>query len=228
MFDYNRGYAPDLELSGVMSLERLPKFSYWFFRSQREASEKSPLFESGAMVKIASYWTPRSGTRVRVFSNAEEVELVLNGRSVGRQKPVRDSMSDRLAHPPFEFDVEHFEPGLLEANGYMRGVPVATDRVETPGRPVAIAVTLDDAGVPAAANDLIFARAHVVDDRGRTVSTFNGAARFEASGGFAIVGDRDVPVEAGIGSALVRVVRPDRRGEIKVTSGSTLAGALGS
>jgi beta-galactosidase len=228
MFDYNRGYAPDLELSGVMSLERLPKFSYWFFRSQRDASEKSPLFESGAMVKIASYWTPTSSTKVRVFSNADEVELVLNGRSLGRRKPVRDSLSDRLAHPPFEFGVGHFEPGLLEARGYIGGVLVATDRVQTPGNPVAVAVTLDTAGVAAAADDLVFARALVVDNKGQTISTFNGTAHFEASGDFAIIGDRDVPIEAGIGSALVRVARPDPRGAITVTSGSALAGALGS
>ena len=226
MFDYNRGYAPDLELSGVMSLERLPKFSYWFFRSQRDASEKSPLFESGAMVKIASYWTAQSSTRVRLFSNADEVELILNGRNLGRRKPVRDSMSDRLAHPPFEFDVGHFEPGMLQANAYIRGVLVATDRVETPGKPVAATVTLDAAGIPAAADDLIFARVHIVDNQGRTISTFNGTAQFEANRDFAIVGDRDVPVEAGIGSALVRVARPNPRGTIKAKSGSTLAGAL--
>lgn len=226
MFDYNRGYAPDLELSGVMSLERLPKFSYWFFRSQRDASEKSPLFESGAMVKIASHWTEQSSTRVRLFSNADEVELILNGRSLGRRKPVRDSMSDRLAHPPFEFDVGHFEPGLLRANAYIGGVLVATDRVETPGKPVGATVSLDAAGIPAAVDDLVFARVHIVDDQGHTISTFNGTVHFEASGDFAIVGDRDVPIEAGIGSALVRVARPNPRGSIKATSGSTLAGDL--
>jgi beta-galactosidase len=226
MFDYNRGYAPDLELSGVMSLERLPKFSYFFFRSQRDASERSPLFDSGAMVKIASYWTPQSITKVRIFSNAEEVELILNGKNLGRRKPVRDGMSDRLAHPPFEFDVGRFEPGLLQANAYIAGALVASDRVETPGEPVALAVALDAACIPSAADDLIFARANIVDKQGRTISTFNGTAHFEAGGDFAIVGDRDVPIEAGIGSALVRVARANPRGSITATSGSALAGML--
>jgi beta-galactosidase len=226
MFDYNRGYAPDLELSGVMSLERLPKFSYWFFRSQRDASEKSPLFDSGAMVKIASYWTPQSSTNVRVFSNADEVELILNGRSLGRQQPVRDIMSGKLAHPPFEFAVAKFQPGLLQANAYVGGVLAATDRVETPSDPVAVSVSLDTSGIPAANSDLIFTRAHIVDRQGRTISAFNGSAQFEASGDFTIVGDRDVPVEGGIGSALVRVARANPGGAINVTSGPALAGKL--
>ena len=36
---YNLGYADDLETSGIMSLERVPKFSYFFFRSQRDPRE---------------------------------------------------------------------------------------------------------------------------------------------------------------------------------------------
>jgi len=226
MFDYNRGYAPDLELSGVMSLERLPKFSYFFFRSQRDASEKSALFDSGPMVKIASYWTPQSSTKVRVFSNADEIELLLNGRSLGRKKPERGPMSDLLAHPPFEFDVGAFEGGSLQARAYIDGRLVATDTVETPGKPAGIRLVLDDAAVRPVAGDLVFARAQVVDGRGRTIPTFNGAVRFEAGGDFAVVGDTEVPIEAGIGSALIRVARAKPRGTIGASSGNELSGRL--
>jgi beta-galactosidase len=87
MFDYNRGYSDDLEASGIMSIDRLPKFSYYFYQSQRDAAEKSDLYQSGPMVYIASWWNEQSPLNVRVFSNASEVELFLNGVSLGRQKP---------------------------------------------------------------------------------------------------------------------------------------------
>jgi beta-galactosidase len=70
---------------------RQPKFSSYFFQSQRPAEVPS-LF-------IASYWTKRpSPAKVVVFSNCDEVELRLNGRTLYRQKP--DSGPDsRLGDP---------------------------------------------------------------------------------------------------------------------------------
>jgi beta-galactosidase len=209
-----------------MSLERVPKFSYFFFRSQRDAGEKTALYGSGPMVKIASFWTAQSSPKIRVFSNADEVELLLNGRSLGRKQPARDRMSDRLAHPPFEFDAGKFEPGTLEARAYIRGRLAASDRVTTPGQPARITLALDDEGVPATASDLVFARAHVIDSAGNRIQSFNGTAHFEASGDFAIVGDTDVPIEAGVGSALVRVTRAQPRGSINVRLGNRLFGVL--
>jgi beta-galactosidase len=228
MFDYNRGYADDLETSGIMSLERLPKFSYFFFRSQRHPAEVSPLFDSGPMVKIASYWDARSSTALRVFSNAEEVELLLNGRSLGRKRPNRGINADKLAHPPFLFDAGKFEPGALEARAFIGGRQVAVDRVETPEEPHRLVLALDPIGVAVAPGDLVFARAYVRDRRGRAVPTHNGTARFSASGDFEIVGPDHVPVEAGIASALIRVKRAPSHGSIGASSDGLEAGYLDS
>lgn len=218
MFDYNRGYADDLETSGIMSLERLPKFSYFFFRSQRDPEEVSPLFQSGPMVKIASYWDAQSSSALRVFSNAEEVELLLNGRSLGRKRPDRGRNSDKLAHPPFLFEASGFEPGTLEARAFIGGRQIAIDRVETPETPHHLDVTLDSRGVSLVPGDLVFARAYVRDRNGRMVPTHNGTARFSASDDFEIVGSADVPVEAGVASALIRVKAAAPRGSIEASS----------
>ncbi|MBT8479264.1 MAG: glycoside hydrolase family 2 protein, partial [Gemmatimonadetes bacterium] len=97
MFDYNRGYAPDIESSGCMDLFRLPKFSRAFFRSQRPAGERLDGADFGPMVFIASYWAPDSSTDVRVFSNCDEVVLILNGSLLERRRPDADRISTHLA-----------------------------------------------------------------------------------------------------------------------------------
>ena len=72
---------------GALDYLRLPKFSYFFFQSQRAANQPS--------IFIANYWTPRlSPTKVIVFSNCQEVELFLNGKSLGRRQPDSGPDSD--------------------------------------------------------------------------------------------------------------------------------------
>jgi beta-galactosidase len=208
MFDYNRGYADDLETSGVASLERLPKFSYFFFQSQRDASEASKTWGGGPMVHIASFWNAQSSPKVRIFSNAEEVELFLNGKSVGRRAPDRDALSTHLPHPPFTFDLGRFTPGKLEARAYIKGKVVARHVVETAGEPARVEVALDDMGVRPDARDLVFARARLVDASGRQVFASGVPVTFAASGGYEIVGPATATTEAGVASVLVRTVRP--------------------
>ncbi|MEO5772943.1 MAG: DUF4982 domain-containing protein [Sphingomicrobium sp.] len=205
MFDYNRGYADDLETSGIMSLERLPKLSYWFFRSQRDASERSELYSAGPMVKIASYWQQGSSPQIRVFSNADEVELKLNGHSLGRLKPVRHAMSDHLAHPPFLFEAGRFEPGVVEATAFIGGRAVATDRVETPGPAVRLQIELDDSGAAPQPRDLVFARVRALDVNGRLVPGATGIVRLTGSGRLQLVGSTTAELEGGIASLLVRM-----------------------
>jgi len=204
MFDYNRGYADDLETSGLSSIERLPKYAYWFFRSQRDASERAVGYDGGAMVRIASDWTSASTPNLRVFTNAEEVELRLNGRPIGRRQPERDRISRHIAHPPVNFFTGGFAPGTLEAVAYIGGREVARHAVTTPGPSARVCVAVDDAGVPVGPRDLVFLRAHILDANGAPATGAHDRVRFTAGDGWQIVGPADAKAEAGIASILVR------------------------
>ncbi|QBE66047.1 glycoside hydrolase family 2 TIM barrel-domain containing protein [Pseudoduganella lutea] len=223
MFDYARGYAPDLEASGAMSIDRLPKFAAEFFRSQRSPEQANAQWGGGPMVFIASYWTPESSPRVRVFTNAEEVELRLNGKTVARKKAAPSSTHPRLKHPPVEFDTGGFQSGELVAVAYTGGKVVAEHTVRTPGEPVKLEVALDEMGVPKAVGDLVFARARVVDANGTTVPASGQAVTFTADPGYEVIHSPQAVTEAGIASVLVRVKQPN--GTLSAAAGK-LQGAL--
>ena len=205
MFDYARGYAADLEASGIMSIDRLPKFSAEFFRSQRSAAESSRQWGGGPMVFIASYWTRDSSPLVRVYSNGDEVELLLNGKPVARQKSGPTKVYPHLAHPPLEFDVGRFEAGELKAVAYAGGKVIATHAVRTPGAAVRLSVARDDAGVAPVKGDLVFLRAALTDAKGNVVPDNGRKVKFAVAGGDEIVGADSASTEAGIASVLVRV-----------------------
>jgi beta-galactosidase len=220
MFDYNRGYADDLEASGIMSINRLPKFSYFFFRSQRGPDERSSRYSSGPMAFIASCWNQHSDAEVRVFSNCEEVELWLNGSLIGRQSPDNDRISGNLAHPPFTFTLDRFEPGSLTAVGYIEGEESVRFERRTPEQPAGLRVWLDESGAPpkAGVNDVLFLHAAITDSNGTVVPVNGALVEFECRGDGALVSPGPVSTEAGIATALIRI--GDHAGEITVLAKS--------
>lgn len=209
MYDYNRGYAPDIESSGCMDLFRLPKFSYAFFQSQRPPSE-------GPVVFIASYWTPRSSTDVRVFSNCEEVALRLNGQPVERRHPDADRISTHLARPPFSFRLGRFRAGTLEAIGYVGGREAARHAVRTPGGVARLDLRLDRSGRPFALDgkDVAFVHADLRDARGTTVPDTWENVSFGAVGHVTLVGANPFTSEAGVASILLQTDARRPRGAV--------------
>jgi beta-galactosidase len=207
VFDYARGYHPVRAACGVMDVFRLPKFSYHFYRSQRDASEGGAGWTGGAMVFIASHWTPASELRVLVFSNCDEIELSLNGRPLGRKKPDLTWQTQHLPHPPFVFDLPCFAPGELVAIGYSAGRPAARHTVRTPGAPTRLEVVTDTLDIPPAAgeSDVVAVHARVVDAHGTLCVTAETEVTFTVTAGAEIVGPATVCAEAGIASVVVRV-----------------------
>ena len=206
MFDYPRGYEPERASCGVMDAFRLPKFGYFFYRSQRNPSECGRGWSCGPMVFIASYWTAQSALQIRVFSNCEEVELRLNGRVLGRKQPQRNANTAHLPHPPFVFEVDRFEPGKLEAFGVIGGVVNASHMVATPGEPVRLKAWIDERGViPGAGEpDLLLVHAAAVDAHGTVATQSAALVTLCAIDGAEIAGPAQAAAEAGIASFVVR------------------------
>ena len=112
-------------------------------------------------------WTPKDlaphSEKVEVYSNATNVELFLNGQSLGK-KPKNADDSART------WDVT-FAPGALKAVGYdTAGKVVAQDLLQTAGAPAAVRLTAE-AGTLRDAADIGFVRAAVVDAKGVVVPT---------------------------------------------------------
>ena len=205
MYDYNRGYAPDLESSGVMDIFRLPKFGYWFFRSQRDAGERIAGNVSGPVVFIANYWTPDSPLEVRVFSNCEEVALYLNDRLIGRRSPDNSRLSANLRHAPFTFKLDRFEPGTLRAAAYLGGHEVARFERRTPGDVAGLALRFDLSGRPFAAGskDAVFCYADLLDEAGTVVPTACVPVFLGTAGQVQLVGHNPIQSEAGTAAVLL-------------------------
>ena len=126
-------------------------------------------------------WPGREGQEmdVRALSNCEEVELFLNGQSLGRQTMKKDS--------ELKWKVK-YAPGTLSAKGYKNGQLVAETKVETTGAPAAIQLTPDRSTINADGEDVSVFTVAVTDAQGRVVPVAANLIHFELSGPGKILG----------------------------------------
>jgi len=212
MFDYNRGYSPDIESSGIMDIFRLPKFSYYFYQTQVKAGKP--------IVKIASYWNPDSDFKnLKVYSNCDEVALYLNNTLIERKAGAKTSISDQLPCPPVVFDLKGFEAGTLKAVGFVKNKAVAHDVVSTAGKAYRMELSYDSSGKPLKADgaDAVFVYAMVRDKNGNVINDCNMPITFEVEGVGRIIGQNPIAAEAGIATVLLQSGCV-KKGYVKVTA----------
>jgi beta-galactosidase len=130
-------------------------------------------------------WTPKDlGPHVEnvdIYTNAEEVELFLNGKSIGTDKLHADASAITFKVP--------FEPGTLKAVARSQGKVVATQELKTAGKPARILFTADAPGgmMTPDWNDTRYVIATLADEAGTTIPDSTTEVHFAVSGPAKIV-----------------------------------------
>src|SRR5579871_2123641 len=134
---------------GIVDMCGFPKDNFFYYKAWWGKDPVVHLFPHWN-------WTGREGHEIAVwvYSNLDEVELFVNGTSVGRQKV------PHLGH--VEWKVK-YEPGVIEARGYKDGKVVLTEKRETTGETAAIRLTADRTEINADGEDLAVIKVEGLD-----------------------------------------------------------------
>jgi beta-galactosidase len=131
------------------------------------------------MVHILPHWnwSERVGevTPVHVFTSGDEVELFLNGKSLGRKK--KEQYEYRL-----HWDSVTYEPGELKAVAYKNGKKWAENVVKTTGEPIKLLASTDRKIIKADGEDLAFITVQITDKDGLIVPRSNNQIDFSIEG----------------------------------------------
>ena len=123
--------------------------------------------------------------QILTYTNADEVELFIDGKSAGRQKNHKNDGKQR--NQIMWEDIAPTEGGALsalclEAVAYNDGKAVARHRIDPPGKAVALRVTPEDIRWCADGTDLMYLRVEAVDSKGRRVDTASDELTFALDG----------------------------------------------
>ncbi|GAB2835675.1 beta-galactosidase GalA [Ferruginibacter profundus] len=156
---------------GIMDMCGFPKNIYYYYQSW---------WSNKDVLQLSPHWNWTTGDSIKVWvnSNAEEVELKLNGKSLGKK------MMAREGH--LEWKVK-YAPGKLEAFGKRNGKKLYA-KVETTTAAYQIVLSPDRTIINADGADVCVMNVTVTDNKGREVATAMNNINFTASGNIKIIG----------------------------------------
>ena len=156
---------------GIMDVCGFPKNIYYYYQSWWSGKD---------VLQLSPHWNWQNGDSIKVWvnSNADEVELKLNGKSLGKK------MMEREGH--LEWRVK-YAPGKLEAFGKRNGKKLYA-KVETTGMPYQIVLSPDRTTINADGADACVMNVTVTDSKGREVATAMDNINFAAEGNIKIIG----------------------------------------
>ena len=159
---------------GIVDMCGFPKDNFFYYKAWWGKEPVLHLFPhwnfAGKEGEIIPVW---------VHSNLDEVELFLNGKSLGSQQV------PHLGH--LEWKVK-YEAGVIEARGYKNGKAVLTEKRESTGETVSIRLTADRTEIDADGEDVAILKVEALDKEGRPVPTAGNRIRFNVTGDGALIG----------------------------------------
>ena len=139
--------------------------------------------------KLSENWNREAGELVSLYTytNGDEVELFLNGKSLG----VKKNSNDPKLRARIKWDNIAYAPGTLVAVAKKNGKVVARHQIETTGEAVALKLVPDAENWHADGKDLMHVRIYAVDKKGRRVLNMKDAKAFDKLT-FQVKGDANI------------------------------------
>ncbi len=202
---------------GIIDLAGFPKDIYYFYQSE---------WGNKPVLHIFPHWNWNRGDTIDVwayYSKADEVELFLNGQSLGKRHKSNGEMHVMWRVP--------FKPGALKAISTKKGKIVLQREIHTAGIPAKIILQPDRTRIKADGKDLSFVTVKIVDAKGNMVPKADNLVHFDLSGPGVIAGvdngkqtDHE-PFQANYrkaynGLCLVIIQSKDKDGKITLTATS--------
>lgn len=158
---------------GIIDLAGFPKDVFYMYQSE---------WTSKPMLHIFPHWNWKQGSTVDVWAyfNSDEVELFLNGKSLGTKRKSGDDLHVMWRVP--------FKPGTLKAVSRSHGKVVLTREIRTAGQPARIILSPDRKVIKADGSDLSFVTVKVVDANGTVVPHADNLVKFQLTGEGSIAG----------------------------------------
>jgi len=164
-------YSSRSSYSGIIDLAGFKKDRFYLYQSK--------WLPELPMVHILPHWNwpERLGeiTPIHIFTSGDEVELFLNGKSLGRK--MKKKYEYRL-----RWDDVVYEPGEVKAIAYNNGYKWAEKIIRTTDEPEGLVLSVDRDNIKADGKDLAFITVRVVDKDGLTVPTANNNIKFFVQG----------------------------------------------
>lgn len=159
---------------GIVDLAGFPKDVYYLYQS---------VWTDQPVLHIFPHWNWEKGQTVDVwayYNNADEVELYLNGVSLGKR-----TKKDGEMHVMWRVD---YQPGTLKAVARKDGHTVLMREIKTAGQAVSIRLTPDRPVIKADGKDLSFVTVELLDKDGNPCPLANDMVKFSLSGDGSIAG----------------------------------------